>query len=60
LTHKELRRLPVKAGCTFKRGDGHDKVYLGDRQTALPRHGSDIGPYLINKILKDLGLKGIK
>jgi predicted RNA binding protein YcfA (HicA-like mRNA interferase family) len=38
-------------------GTGHEKVYLGNRQTLIPRHGTDIGPYLINKILKDLGLK---
>jgi hypothetical protein len=33
------------------------RIYLGNRQTALPRHGTDIGPYLINKILKDLGIE---
>jgi len=25
--------------------------------TVLPRHGMDIGPYLFNKILKDLGIE---
>jgi hypothetical protein len=44
-------------GCTFKHADGHDKVYLGSRMTVLPRHGTDIGPYLFNKILRDLGIK---
>jgi hypothetical protein len=31
-------------------------VYLGKRMTVVPRHGSDIGPYLFNKILKDPGI----
>ena len=36
----------------------HGSLLLScDRQTALPRHGTDIGPYLINKILKDLGIE---
>jgi predicted RNA binding protein YcfA (HicA-like mRNA interferase family) len=25
--------------------------------TVLPRHGADIGPYLLNKILRDLGIR---
>jgi hypothetical protein len=41
----------------FQDRQGHDKVYLGNRQTALPRHGTDIGPYLIDKILKDPGIE---
>jgi hypothetical protein len=32
-------------------------VYLGGRMTVLPRHGTDIGPYLFSKILKDLGIE---
>jgi hypothetical protein len=43
-------------GCTFRNASGHEKVYLGSRMTVLPRHGSDIGPYLFNKILEDLGI----
>ena len=27
------------------------------RTTALPRHGTDIGPYLLNKIFKDFGIE---
>jgi predicted RNA binding protein YcfA (HicA-like mRNA interferase family) len=57
VTAKELRKLLKASGCTFKTGKGHDKVYLGNRQTALPRHGTDIGPYLIHKILKDPGIE---
>jgi len=25
--------------------------------TVLPRHGTDIGPYLLKRILKDLGIE---
>jgi len=25
--------------------------------TVLPRHGTDTGPYLLNKILKDVGIE---
>jgi predicted RNA binding protein YcfA (HicA-like mRNA interferase family) len=57
VTWKELRRLLAAKGCTFRKGSGHDKVYLGNRMTVLPRHGTDIGPYLLNKILKDLGIE---
>jgi len=45
------------SGCIFKNARGHEKVYLGSRMTVLPRHGTDIGPYLFNKILKDLGIE---
>ena len=50
VTARELRKLLKASGCTFRTGKGHDKVYLGSRQTALPRHGTDIG-------LKDLGIE---
>ena len=56
MTAKELKKLLKAHGCTFKAAGGHDKVYLGNRMTVLPRHGTDIGPYLFNKILKDLGI----
>ena len=57
MTAKELRKLLHSKGCTFKTAKGHDKVYLGGRMTVLPRHGADIGPYLFNKILKDLDIE---
>jgi predicted RNA binding protein YcfA (HicA-like mRNA interferase family) len=57
VTAKELRKLLQSKGCIFKTAKGHDKVYLGSRLTVLPRHGADIGPYLFNKILKDLGIE---
>ena len=56
MTARELKKLLKASGCTFKTASGHDKVYLGSRMTVLPRHGTDIGPYLFNKILKDLGI----
>jgi predicted RNA binding protein YcfA (HicA-like mRNA interferase family) len=57
VTAKELRKLLKANGCTFKTASGHDKVYLGNRMTVLPRHVTDIGPYLFNKILRDLGIE---
>ena len=57
MTAKELRKLLKASGCSFQPASGHDKVYLSSRVTVLPRHGTDIGPYLFNKILKDLGIE---
>ncbi|MGH8547453.1 MAG: type II toxin-antitoxin system HicA family toxin [Methylococcales bacterium] len=55
----QFRRWLKKQGCTFARGKGsHLKVYLGERQSILPMHGSkELGTGLIEKIKKDLGLK---
>jgi mRNA interferase HicA len=55
VTAKELRKLLQSKGCTFKTAKGHNKVYLGSRMTVPARH--DIGPYLFNKILKDLAIE---
>lgn len=52
MTARELRKLLKVSGSTFKTTNGHDKVYHGNQMTVLPRHGTDIGPYLFNKILK--------
>ncbi|MQT13495.1 type II toxin-antitoxin system HicA family toxin [Segnochrobactrum spirostomi] len=59
---KELRRLLQRAGCTFEThrgGSGHVTVRLGDKTSQLPMHGAgkELGTGLVNKILKDLGLK---
>jgi mRNA interferase HicA len=59
---QELRRLLASKGCTFethKGGSGHLTVRRGDRKSQLPMHGSrkELGKGLVNKILKDLGLK---
>jgi mRNA interferase HicA len=56
-------KKPLAAkGCIFethKRGSGHLTVRRGDRKSQLPMHGSrkELGTGLVNKILKDLGLK---
>jgi mRNA interferase HicA len=58
----ELKKLLAAKGCTFethKGGSGHLTVRRGDRISQLPMHGSnkELGTGLVNKILKDLGLK---
>jgi mRNA interferase HicA len=58
----ELRRLLTKNGCRLENhhgGSGHVTVTRGHRRTQLPMHGGkkDLGKGLVNKILKDLGIK---
>lgn len=57
----ELKRLLVKQGCTFpthKGGSGHLTVRRGERVSQLPMHSTkELGHGLVNKVLKDLGLK---
>jgi mRNA interferase HicA len=58
----ELMRLLRKHGCTFEThrgGSGHQTVRRGDRKTIIPVHGAsrELGKGLVNKILKDLGIK---
>jgi mRNA interferase HicA len=58
----ELKRFLQKRGCKFENhrgGSGHLTVRRGNRKTQLPVHGShqELGTKLVNKILKDLGLK---
>ena len=40
-------------------GSGHVWVILGERRTVMPMHGGrkEIGPSLVHKIKRDLGLK---
>lgn len=59
---QELKKLLAAKGCTFenhKGGSGHLTVRRGDKTSQLPMHGSrkELGTGLVNKILKDLGLK---
>jgi mRNA interferase HicA len=59
---QELKRLLAAKGCKFEThrgGSGHLTVRRGDRKSQLPMHGSrkELGTGLVNKILKDLGLK---
>jgi len=58
----ELRRFLKKQGCTFenhKGGSGHVTIRRGGHTSQLPMHGKgkELGKGLVNKILKDLGLK---
>jgi mRNA interferase HicA len=58
----ELKKLLQHHGCTFenhKGGSGHLTVRRGDRTSQLPLHGGgkELGTGLVNKILKDLGIK---
>jgi mRNA interferase HicA len=58
----ELRKLLAAKGCKFENhrgGSGHVTVRRGDRKSQLPMHGShkELGAGLVNKIMKDLGLK---
>jgi mRNA interferase HicA len=58
----ELKKYLARHGCTFenhKGGSGHLTVRRGTRTSQLPMHGrgKELGKGLVNKILKDLGLK---
>lgn len=60
---KELKRWLTEQGCTFethKGGSGHLTVRRGDLTSQLPMHGGSrkLGKGLVEKIRKDLGLKG--
>lgn len=62
MNSQELKRWLAKQGCTFSTypgGSGHMYVHLGNRRTTIPMHGSrkELGPGIVNKIKKDLGLK---
>ena len=57
-----MRRWLAKQGCIFethKGGSGHLTVRLGDRSSQLPIHGAgkELGPGLVSRIKKDLGLR---
>lgn len=58
----EMKRFLAKQGCQFEThrgGSGHLTVYLNDRVSQLPMHGAskELGPKLVAKIKKDLGIK---
>jgi mRNA interferase HicA len=58
---RRLRRLARKRQLTFQyearpgKG-GHGRIYVGDRFTTIPALTHEIGPGLLSKILRDLGL----
>jgi mRNA interferase HicA len=59
---QELKKLLAEKGCKFetrRSGSGDLTVTLKGRKSQLPMHGSrkELGKGLVNKILKDLGLK---
>jgi mRNA interferase HicA len=57
----ELKKLLAEKGCRFEThrgGSGHLTVIRGNKKSQLPMHGQkELGTGLVNKILKDLGLK---
>jgi mRNA interferase HicA len=62
MNSRELKKYLAAQGCTFEThrgGSGHITVRRGARKTQLPMHGGgkQLGTGLVNKILKDLGLK---
>ena len=59
---QELKRWLAKKGCSFENhrgGSGHLTIVLNDKKSQLPMHGGskELGPGLVAKIKKDLGLK---
>jgi mRNA interferase HicA len=59
---QEFKRYLARQGCTFEThrgGSGHITVRRDERKSYLPMHGSrkQLGTSLVNKILKELGLK---
>jgi mRNA interferase HicA len=60
MNSQEAKRYLQSKGATFSPGKGgHLKVYLGDKMTVLPMHGSrkELKKGTWRAILKDLGLK---
>ncbi|MDE7064034.1 MAG: type II toxin-antitoxin system HicA family toxin [Desulfovibrionaceae bacterium] len=60
---KELKLWLAAHGCVFeshKGGSGHLTVRRGELTSQLPMHGGgkELGSGLVEKIKKDLGLKG--
>jgi mRNA interferase HicA len=54
----EFKRWLEGQGAIFKQGKKHLKVYVGSRQSTLPRHPShEIGESLRKAIIRQLGLK---
>jgi mRNA interferase HicA len=59
---RELQRWLAKQGCTFENhrgGSGHVTIYHDGKKSQLPMHGGgkELGPRLIAKIKKQLGLE---
>jgi mRNA interferase HicA len=59
---RNCKSFLASKGCKFEThrgGSGHLTVRRGEKKTQLPMHGrgKELGTGLVNKILKDLGLK---
>ena len=62
MNSRQFKRWLRERGCSFvshKSGSGHLTVRRSAYKSQLPMHGSrkELGPKLIAKIKKDLGLK---
>ena len=58
MKQSEFKRWLEVRGAQFKQGKKHLKVYVGGRQSTLPRHPShEIGEALRKAIIRQLGLK---
>jgi mRNA interferase HicA len=57
MKQREFRRWLALRGALFKEGSKHTRVYLGGRQSTLPRHPAhEIGEALRKAIIRQLGL----
>jgi mRNA interferase HicA len=53
----EFKRFLASKGAKFIEGTKHTKVYLGSKQTTLPRHAKEIGEGLRRSIMRQLNIK---
>ncbi|MFZ4539542.1 type II toxin-antitoxin system HicA family toxin [Propionivibrio sp.] len=59
MNSNEFKRWLTKQGVTYGQAKGsHIKIYLGDKQTILPMHNTDLKTGTVEGIKKQLGLKG--
>jgi mRNA interferase HicA len=61
VTSSQFRKWLARRGCQFlSMKSGHMKVMRSGRISYIPMHGSnrELGKGLVEKIKKDLGLKG--
>lgn len=62
MNSQELKKYLSRNGTRFepmRGGTGHQWAIRGSKRTIIPSHGNrkELGTGLVNKILKDLGLK---
>lgn len=58
MKQSEFKRWLAQQGATFRDGSKHLKVYLGGKQSHLPRHpAAELKTGLVEGIKKQLGLK---